>query len=142
MRTIEFRAQNINGVWVCGNLSILKKKIGNVATGSYISNSAGAPFAYKVRPETVSQFTGLKDKNGKKIFEGDIVKVTGDEDCEFTSIVEYFGEGDYPAFDMTAPEDYYFESNKFSEILISSSYELEVIGNIHENPELLEVATC
>ncbi|WP_270997859.1 YopX family protein [Listeria seeligeri] len=142
MRPIEFKAQNVNGVWVCGNFSILKKKIGNVDAGSYISNSAGEPFAYKVRPETVSQFTGLKDKSGKKIFEGDIVKVTGDEDCEFTSIVEYFGEGDYPAFDMTAPEDYYFESNKFSEILMSISYELEVIGNIHENPELLEVATC
>ncbi|HAB9782976.1 TPA_asm: hypothetical protein GYW67_14880, partial [Listeria monocytogenes] len=68
MRPIEFKAQNVNGVWVCGNFSILKKKIGNVTAGSYISNSAGAPFAYKVRPETVGQFTGLTDKNGKKIF--------------------------------------------------------------------------
>lgn len=141
MRPIEFKAQNVNGVWVCGNFSILKKKIGNVDAGSYISNSAGAPFAYKVRPETVSQFIGLTDKNGKKIFEGDIVKVTGDEDCEFTSIVEYFGESGYPAFDMRTPEDYYFESNTFSEIIMSSSYELEVIGNIHENPELMEVST-
>ncbi|HFK0261664.1 TPA: YopX family protein [Listeria monocytogenes] len=139
MRPIEFKAQNVNGVWVFGNLSILKKKLDNIDAGSYISNSAGAPFAYKVRPETVSQFTGLTDKNGKKIFEGDIISITDDEDYEFTSVVEYFGEGGYPAFDMRAPEDYYFESNTFSEIIMSSSYELEVIGNRHENPELLEV---
>ncbi|EAF3571138.1 hypothetical protein CT172_11360 [Listeria monocytogenes] len=95
-----------------------------------------------VDSKTVGQYTNVNTPSGKKIFEGDIVKVTGDEDCEFTSIVEYFGEGDYPGFDMTAPEDYYFESNKFSEILMSSSYELEVIGNIHENPELMGEATC
>ncbi|HAM2078073.1 TPA: hypothetical protein U0X07_002989 [Listeria monocytogenes] len=139
MRPIEFKAQNVNGVWVCGNLSILKEKIGNVAAGSYISNSAGEPFAYKVRPETVGQFTGLRDKNGMMIFEGDIISVTYDGAHEFNSPVKYFSDEGYPAFDMRAPEDYYFESNTFSEIIMSSSYELEVVGNIHENPELLEV---
>ncbi|EAD5532777.1 hypothetical protein MB906_002845 [Listeria monocytogenes] len=138
MRPIEFKAQNVNGVWVCGNLSILKKKIGNVTAGSYISNSAGAPFAYKVRPETVSQFTGLKDKNGKKIFEGDIISVTYDGAHEFNSPVKYFSDEGYPAFDMQVPSEYYFDSNALSTLVIPSSYELEVIGNIHENPELLE----
>ncbi|EOF4397399.1 YopX family protein [Listeria monocytogenes] len=138
MRPIEFKAQNVNGVWVCGNFSILKKKIGNVDAGSYISNSAGEPFAYKVRPETVSQFTGLKDKNGKKIFEGDIVAFSEDDFHVFNSQVEYFSEDGYPAFDIKVPSDYYFDSNVFSEVSMSGLHEIEVIGNIHENPELME----
>ncbi|EDN9028978.1 TPA: hypothetical protein REG82_002890 [Listeria monocytogenes] len=140
MRPIEFKAQNVNGAWVFGNLSILKKKLGNVAAGSYISNSAGAPFAYKVRPETVSQFIGLTDKNGKKIFEGDILSVTYEGVHDFNSFVKYFSDEGYPAFDMQVPSEYYFDSNALSTLVIPSSYELEVIGNIHENPELLEVA--
>ncbi|MCD7640694.1 YopX family protein [Listeria monocytogenes] len=147
MREIEFRAkvkrslqlEQIKNGWIHGG--IFENKIISRNTNED-SICAGFCSEVEIIQETVGQFTGLKDKNGKKIFEGDIVEVTGDEDYEFTSIVEYFGEGDYPAFDMRAPEDYYFESNTFSEILMSSSYELGVIGNIHENPELLEVATC
>ncbi|HBI5912673.1 TPA: hypothetical protein K8D86_001106 [Listeria monocytogenes] len=135
MRPIEFKAQNVNGVWVCGNFSILKKKIGNVDAGSYISNSAGEPFAYKVRPETVSQFTGLKDKNGKKIFEGDIVEIIeidafGNLDWNRLKGKVMFSEGAWLVTD----------SGSFAIPLWSEINEIEVIGNIHENPDLLEVA--
>ncbi|EBF6011846.1 TPA: hypothetical protein K8U00_002328 [Listeria monocytogenes] len=135
MRPIEFKAQNVNGVWVCGNFSILKKKIGNVDAGSYISNSAGEPFAYKVRPETVSQFTGLKDKNGKKIFEGDIVEIIeidafGNLDWNRLKGKVMFSEGAWLVTD----------SGSFAIPLWSEINEIEVIGNIYENPELLEVA--
>ncbi|HDU6615401.1 TPA: hypothetical protein RFZ98_003104 [Listeria monocytogenes] len=135
MRPIEFKAQNVNGVWVCGNFSILKKKIGNVDAGSYISNSAGEPFAYKVRPETVSQFTGLKDKNGKKIFEGDIVGIIeidafGNLDWNRLKGKVMFSEGAWLVTD----------SGSFAIPLWSEINEIEVIGNIYENPELLEVA--
>ncbi|HAM1013548.1 YopX family protein [Listeria monocytogenes] len=123
MRPIEFKAQNVNGAWVFGNLSILKKKLGNVATGSYISNSAGEPFAYKVRPETVSQFTGLKYKNGKKIFEGDI---GWDEHNECYGVVK-FEEGKFL---------YVWEN--IAEDLREVADSIEIYGNIHENPELLE----
>ncbi|EAF4143870.1 TPA: hypothetical protein HPU07_002438 [Listeria monocytogenes] len=147
MREIEFRGKAIHpnsleqivGSWAYGGIFENKIISRNLDMDSHYH---GFISEIEIDLKTIGQYTGLKDKNGKKIFEGDIVKVTGDEDCEFTSIVEYFGEGDYPAFDMTAPEDYYFESNKFSEILMSSSYELEVIGNIHENPELMGEATC
>ncbi|EAC7667821.1 hypothetical protein GU68_05175 [Listeria monocytogenes] len=136
MRTIEFKAQNVNGAWVCGNLSILKKKIGNVDAGSYISNSAGAPFAYKVRPETVSQFTGLTDENGKKIFEGDIVEIIeidafGNLDWNRLKGKVMFSEGAWLVTD----------SGSFAIPLWSEINEIKVIGNIHENPELLEVST-
>lgn len=135
MRPIEFKAQNVNGVWVCGNFSILKKKIGNVDAGSYISNSAGEPFAYKIRPETVSQFTGLKDKNGKKIFEGDIVEIIeidafGNLDWNRLKGKVMFSEGAWLVTD----------NGSFAIPLWSEINEIEVIGNIHENPELLEVS--
>ncbi|EAG8523443.1 hypothetical protein E0D96_02590 [Listeria innocua] len=136
MRTIEFKAQNVNGAWVCGNLSILKKKIGNVDAGSYISNSAGAPFAYKVRPETVSQFTGLTDENGKKIFEGDIVEIIeidafGNLDWNRLKGKVMFSEGAWLVTD----------NRSFAIPLWSEINEIKVIGNIYENPELMEVST-
>ncbi|EAG9354573.1 hypothetical protein CW895_12295 [Listeria monocytogenes] len=84
------------------------------------------------------QYTGLKDKNGKKIFEGDIVAFSEDDFHVFNSQVEYFLEDGYPAFDIKVPSTYYFDSNVFSEVSMSGLYEIEVIGNIHENPELLE----
>ncbi|HDU3339538.1 TPA: hypothetical protein RFL22_000806 [Listeria monocytogenes] len=133
MKPIEFKAQNVNGVWVCGNFSILKKKIGNVGAGNYISNSAGEPFAYKVRPETVSQFTGLTDENGKKIFEGDIVEIIeidafGNLDWNRLKGKVMFSEGAWLVTD----------SGSFAIPLWSEINEIEVIGNIHENPELLK----
>ncbi|TYU76317.1 hypothetical protein FZX00_05120 [Listeria monocytogenes] len=84
------------------------------------------------------QYTGLKDKNGKKIFEGDIIAFSEDDFHVFNSQVEYFSEDGYPAFDIKVPSTYYFDSNVFSEVSMSGLYEIEVIGNIHENPELLE----
>ncbi|EAD5579960.1 hypothetical protein CRJ96_12430 [Listeria monocytogenes] len=140
MRPIEFRAQNINGAWVFGNFNILKEKlgnvtVGNVTAGSYISNSAGAPFAYKVRPETVSQFTGLTDENGKKIFEGDIVEIIeidafGNLDWNRLKGKVMFSEGAWLVTD----------NRSFAIPLWSEINEIKVIGNIHENPELLEVS--
>ncbi|MCD2223218.1 YopX family protein [Listeria cossartiae] len=84
------------------------------------------------------QYTGLKDKSGKKIFEGDIVAFSEDDFHVFNSQVEYFSEDGYPAFDIKVPSTYYFDSNVFSEVSMTGLYEIEVIGNIHENPELLE----
>lgn len=73
-RVIKFRGKIINGDWVCGNLSILTKPFGKVEAGYYISNSAGSPFAFQVRPETVGQYVGVKDKNLVDIYEGDKVE--------------------------------------------------------------------
>ncbi|EAC8106136.1 hypothetical protein IA51_14565 [Listeria monocytogenes] len=84
------------------------------------------------------QYTGLKDKSDNKIFEGDIVAFSEDDFHVFNSQVEYFLEDGYPAFDIKVPSTYYFDSNVFSEVSMSGLYEIEVIGNIHENPELLE----
>lgn len=72
---IKFRGKTIGGDWVYGNLSVLNKRLGPIDPGCYISNEAGSPFAYQVRPETVGQFTGIQDKTGQRIYGGDLILI-------------------------------------------------------------------
>ena len=95
--------------------------------------------AHEVIPETVGQFTGLTDKNGTKIFEGDIVKAIQteyDEDIEQEPFIfEVIGEMIFEdaCFGLKAKKCIDFYSPMWEE----DNVELDVIGNIHDNPELL-----
>ena len=79
---------------------------------------------FEVIPSTVGQFTGLTDKDGKKIFEGDIVSLGGDE----IGVVEY--DDDCAGYRL---------SGDGCSLCVSYGNDRLVIGNIHDNPELLEV---
>lgn len=81
-------------------------------------------------PDTVGQFTGLTDKNGKKIFEGDICRFYGDD-----------GYSDYAVFWDDTTSQWTVRQIDLEAMDVLDSYFAEcceVIGNIHDNPELLE----
>ena len=141
MREILFRGKRLdNGKWVQGFLVIW----GNdyyIAPDINAYTSMGGRgkgrcmmfgHYYQVLPETVGQFTGLPDKNGKKIFEWDIVKTKFGRICK----VIFFQSPCYCGIDLIPLEDKHKCPDKFDLYL---SDNLEIIGNIHDNPELLEV---
>lgn len=113
MREILFRGKDVKENWHIGLLA----RSGN---GWYISNSAGSPLAYEVIPSTVGQYTGLTDKNGKKIFEGDICAIVGEEKEIIKDDI----------FVVSWEEDCGFN--------LYTCFDYEIIGNIHDNPEWLK----
>ena len=133
-----FKAKICNGEWVAGFLHCKDDKW-------YISNKAGSPFAYEVRPDTICQCTGLKDKNGKLIWEGDIILFKRDnDDCPFPDkdTKKRLGKVFYKDFRTTfAIEMGKSGSGSLNDDLwkyVQNGNRVEVIGNIFDNPELIK----
>ena len=122
MREILFRGKRTDDYeWIEGSLCTTIPSDEDFYTISYF-DFQGYYIEEKVIPETVGQYTGLTDKNGKKIFEGDIVKGTF---LGFTVPIK-----DY-VFSISWQEDVTgYRANYFENV--------EVISNIHDNPELLK----
>ena len=135
MREILFRGKRIsNGEWVEGFY------IGAIADGEHEICDINSVTGHRteVDPDTVGQYTGLQDKNDKRIFEGDVCRVCLDpEIC--TAVVGY--REDTASFiwrcsekEMLVPIDYSVARDK-----VGDAVWVEVIGNIHDNPEFMEV---
>lgn len=90
---------------------------------------------YTVDPDTVGEFTGMRDKHGKKIFEGDVVEVTsiryGYEDFKKKMLCEIVYDNDLCCFDFRASD----RQRCMCATILDAK--IEVIGNIYENTELL-----
>lgn len=137
MRTVKFRGKRCSdGKWAYGYfVESHRSWNGHKPHKSWILDSPitnGGWFALMGRTavddETVSQFTGLYDKNGKEIYEGDVVKC-GD----FIYEVCYDGIR-FASFVLIRKGDMF--KHYFGEAMEAT--ECEIIGNIHDNPELLE----
>ena len=143
MREILFRGKTDKGEWVEGfygqfhnrptinepnihQIFVLFTEEEEKENEGHIFSEIGGIW-HTVIPETVGQYTGLTDKNGTKIFEGDIISISGDFKGIYTCVWE----------------EYHFDyelENKTMRCCLACVYsdDIKVIGNIHDNPELLK----
>ena len=136
MREIEFRGKRIdNSEWIYGWLRQTGHQNIEKSNGQYIKTEK----YYQIQDEkynsqfvdeaTIGQYTGLKDKKGNKIYEGDIIKFIYENKEKIRAIVfekgEFLAKDDTTAFGPT-----------FRHIRLCSN--IEVIGNIYDNPEFLK----
>ena len=126
MREILFRGKRTDDYeWIEGSLCTTIPSDEDFYTISYF-DFEGYYIEEKVIPETVGQYTGLTDKNGKKIFEGDI-------------LTAHFVSNRYKQqFEVIFEKGIFFFDNKCVKVPVWDIYSLNVIGNIHDNPELLK----
>ena len=121
MREILFKAKRKdNGEWIEGYYQKRYDLLGNEEHLIFHADSYNVWEYAEIDPETVCQFTGLCDKNGKKIWENDILRFTQQDETKI-GVIKY-----------NAPIFTYFGLMRWS------LYKDEVIGNIFDNPELLQ----
>lgn len=115
-KEIIFRGKRLdNGEWMYGDLL-------HFVDGVYISNDNGNNMA-QVDPDTVGQYTGLKDMNGKEIYEGDVIPIGPDYSVVIwvEDLGGFYLKADYAKLPYTSPLG-----------AMLCRYDIEVIGNIHD----------
>lgn len=125
MRDILFRGKRVdNGEWETGSLVITRS---GCSDEQVFLTDKMTGYLTPVIPETVGQYIGIVDENGKKIFEGDIV-ITNTTSYEFIGCIAHSAK--YVSFVCVTSHNIPYS--------IDSRFKYEIIGNIFDNPELLK----
>lgn len=127
MKEYKFRGKSTNSKrWVYGSLVVITERSIPEENGVWIVDLIGTQLS--VIPESVGQFTGLTDKNGKEIYKGDIVK------C-----IDHPTNAESGVFEVAFHTGTFVCKESMIVLRDFGTAWTEVIGNIYENPELMEV---
>jgi uncharacterized phage protein (TIGR01671 family) len=148
MREIKFRGKSTtSGKWVHGMLTTLKdlgaemQDMIIIKKEGVFNEGSASPFFMEwdyIHKDTVGQFTGLKDKSGKEIYEGDIISVNG----KYPKLIRYIDE--WASYCLANLTDLGCDLKTRHWQQVSPCWwtdykrEIKVIGNVYDNPELLK----
>lgn len=135
-REIEFRGYNQkNGKWLYGYYLVNRGKHCIVQDG--IQPPSATPEDFEVEPESIGQYTGMKDRDGKKIYEGDILRVSDRDEHQKVVVVEH-GHYGWMFYNTRTVVFQWARSHTYNAVkkFWFTFGTGEVIGNIHDNPEL------
>lgn len=135
MRTIKFRGKRPDTMeWTVGSLvECFNGKTGIVSMTKYSEENGIEAIIDEVFPDTIGQYTGLKDKNGQDIYEGDIVTEIDIVIAQNRRRYQVVFETGATRIDGLILARYYDNDDR-----LAKRYIVEVVGNIHDNPELLK----
>lgn len=147
-REIEFRGKTAKGEWVYGYYVHNTYAVGfakeptlyenhYIYSKNFISESWFNTAKVEVIPETVGQYVGIKDKNGKKVYEGDVVSCSY-SNCEV--VFGLYGVDDYKTVGFFMKVNNALFTNEEDDFIywgFEDGDKIKVLGNVFDNPELL-----
>lgn len=133
-REIKFRGKRHNGSWVYGDLCTPANRFISIRENRYTYNGISHE-EYEVDEDTIGQFTGLTDKKGREIYEGDVLRINnGAVIC----LLVVTWNAEVGSWCLRFKEELKEGTRPLGRWLCDRDYDIELTGNIYDNKELLE----